>query len=65
MRRTDPAQVNLNSKSLAEIVEVIVSSKVIEYLVHMGANIHLGDAEKNQVSKMFLGIVSSIFGVHN
>jgi ankyrin repeat protein len=65
MRRTDPAQVNLNSKSLAEIVEVIVSSKVIEYLVHMGANIHLGDAEKNQVSKMFLCIVLSIFGVHN
>jgi len=44
----------LNTKSLAEIVEVIVSSKVIEHLVNMGANIYLGDAEKNQVSKMFL-----------
>jgi len=54
MSRTDPAQVHLNTKSLAEIVEVIVSSKVIEHLVNMGANIYLGDAEKNQVSKMFL-----------
>jgi hypothetical protein len=54
MSRTDPAQVNFKTKSLAEIVEVIVSSKVIEHLVNMGANIYLGDAEKNQVSKMFL-----------
>jgi ankyrin repeat protein len=50
MKRVDPITVDVSKKSCYEIVEFIVSSKVVEHMVKNGANIHLGDEEKNQVS---------------
>jgi ankyrin repeat protein len=49
MKRTDPTTLDISSRNCSEIVDSIVSSKVVEYLVKRGANIYFADKEKKQV----------------